>query len=79
MKNGHCPMCNSSEVYANHSSRFFSSNAKVYLRDENGAENPRTAFVAYICVECGFTALYAQDMDAIKSLPSAAGWKKASA
>ena len=77
MKNGHCPMCSSSEVYAGQAVRFFSSNAKVYLRDENGTENPRAAFVPYICMDCGFTAMYVQDMEAIKDLPKAKGWQKA--
>jgi hypothetical protein len=78
MKDGRCPMCNSSEVYANPTVRFFSSNAMVYLKDENGDPNPRTgpAFVPYICMNCGFTAMYVQDMEAIKDLPKTKGWNK---
>lgn len=79
MKDGHCPMCNSSEVFSNQTVRFFSSNAKVYLRDENGNPNPKAgpAFVPYICMNCGFTAMFVQDMETINDLPKTDGWKKA--
>jgi predicted nucleic-acid-binding Zn-ribbon protein len=78
MKDGHCPMCNSTEVYANQTVRFFSSNSKVYLRDENGEPNPRTgtAFVPYICLNCGYSAMYLQEMVAIKDLTQTTGWEK---
>ena len=49
MKNGHCPMCNSNEVYANPTTRFFSSSARVRLIDDNGAPNPSSiGFIPYI-------------------------------
>ena len=78
MKDGRCPMCNSTEVYANHTVRFFSSNSKVYLRDENGNPNPKTgpAFVPYICINCGYSAMYVQEMEAITGLPTTTGWEK---
>lgn len=78
MKNGHCPMCNSNEVYTNPSTRFFSSSARVRLVDDNGAPNPSSiAFVPYICMNCGFTAMYVEHMNDIKDLPKTKGWEKA--
>ncbi len=78
MKDGHCPMCRSNDVYAGRAVRFFSSNAKVQLVDENHFPNPPTAFTPYICLQCGFTAMYAMDMEAIMNLPNAKGWEKVS-
>lgn len=78
MKDGRCPMCNSTEVYANQAVRFFSSNARVYLRDEDGIESPKSGavFVPYVCVNCGFTAMFVKDLEAVQSLPKAKDWKK---
>ena len=70
-------MCNSNEVYANPATRFFSSSARVRLIDDNGTPNPASiAFVPYICMRCGFTAMYVEKLDDIKELPTTKGWKQ---
>jgi ribosomal protein S27AE len=76
MKDGRCPMCNSNEVYANHKVTFHASNTKVYLEDADGNVDIEAAFVPYICMDCGFTAMYVNDMNDIKDLPKLEGWKK---
>jgi len=77
MKNGKCPMCDSTEVYVNRSVRFFASNTKVNLRDESGNIEAGAGFVPYICASCGFSALYVKEMSDIQALPGKAGWEKA--
>jgi predicted nucleic-acid-binding Zn-ribbon protein len=72
MKDGHCPMCNSSEVYTNQVVKFYGSNTKVYLMDDGR----KFDIQAHFCMNCGFTAIYVQDMETIKDLPKTAGWTK---
>lgn len=70
-------MCNSNEVYANPTVRFFSSSARVRLVDDSGSSNPASiAFVPYICMNCGFTAMFVEHMDDIKDLPRSEGWEQ---
>lgn len=77
MKDGHCRMCGSTEVYTNDAVCFLSSNAPLYLKNELGSVVPQTPFVAYLCTNCGYTALYAKELAVLKELPQAKGWKKA--
>ncbi len=72
-----CPMCKSSEVYTTTEFKFMSSNAALYVRGEMANIVPQTPFVPYICLSCGFTALYAKDMAALKEIPNTKGWEKA--
>jgi predicted nucleic-acid-binding Zn-ribbon protein len=78
MKDGHCPMCKSSEVYSNPYIRFYGSNTRVYLmaEDRNTKADVQAHFTPYICMGCGFTAMYVNDMNDIKDLPKLEGWKK---
>ncbi len=76
MKDGHCPMCHSTEVYANSNERFFASNTRVHLSNADGETDIATAFVPYVCLNCGFTAMYAQDMNALKDILKTKGWTK---
>ncbi len=76
MKNGHCPMCNSNQVVTTSTVRFFASNNAVRLRDDHGNIVPTAKFVPYICMNCGFTAMYVDNMDDIKDLPKTAGWEQ---
>ncbi len=69
MKDGHCPMCNSNEVYANPTVNFRAGGELIDLEDE-------TYFVPYVCVKCGFTALYVESMDDVQALPTTEGWRK---
>jgi hypothetical protein len=75
MKNGHCPMCNTNEVYANPTVIFFASSNRLRLRDEDGNVLPQATFIPYICMNCGFTAMYVQSTEEIKGLLSQ-GWEK---
>ena len=71
MKNGRCPMCNSTDVYANLTVNFRAAGHLVDLEDE-------TYFIPYVCMSCGFTAMYVESMDDIKDLPETEGWRKIS-
>ncbi len=76
MKDGHCPMCNSTEVYANPAERFWAHSAKVHLADADDTAHIVTPFIPYVCLNCGFTAMYAEDMDVLKEIPKTKGWSK---
>ena len=76
MKDGHCPMCNSNEVYANPTERFLASNTRVHLAIEGGDVDVSTAFTPYICMNCGFTAMYVKDMKDIQDIPKTKGWMR---
>ncbi len=76
MKNGHCPMCNSEEVYANPSLKFRARGSIVDMTDDDGVDDLGAAFTPYICTNCGFTAMFVEDMEDIKDLPQTKGWKK---
>ncbi len=69
MKSGHCPMCDSNEVYANPKAQFWAGSQFVDLEDELG-------LMAYVCAECGFIAMYADEMDDLKSMIKGKGWTK---
>ena len=72
MKNGRCPMCNSTEVYSNPKAELRASTYLVELEDE---EN-EIYLVAYVCKDCGFTAMFVEDLTDIKDLPKMKGWKR---
>ncbi len=72
MKNGRCPMCNSSEVYSNPKAEFRASSYLVDLEDD---EN-EIYLTAYVCKDCGFTAMYVEDLGDIKGLPKMKGWER---
>lgn len=67
MKNGHCPMCNSTEVYCNSTVNFRAGGSLVDLEDE-------TYFIPYVCFHCGFTALYVENMDDLRDMSEEEGW-----
>jgi len=79
MKDGHCSICNSSEVYANPAVKFYGSNNKVYLMEDNRDPSADVSahFIPYICMSCGFTAMYVDDLNNLKDLPKKKGWAKA--
>ncbi len=78
MRDGHCPMCNSTEVYSNKSINFRASGQLLDLEDEDGIADLEAYFIPYICMGCGFTALYVEDLNEISDLPQTKGWKKVS-
>ncbi len=72
MKNGRCPMCNSSEVYSNPKSEFRAGTDFVDLEDDKN----EIYLTAYVCKDCGFAAMFVEDLDDIKDLPKMKGWKR---
>jgi hypothetical protein len=78
MKNGCCPMCQSTDIYTNPTVNFRASGAYVALEDQWGHEDLEMAFIPYVCLKCGFTAMYAENLDELEELPKAKGWKKVS-
>ena len=71
MKDGQCPMCHSTEIYANPTVNFRAGPNFVDLTDY-------TTFIPYICASCGFTAMYIESMDDIEELLKDKGWRKVS-
>ncbi len=72
MKDGHCPMCKSTEVYANEAYHFV-----LRLQGPVGVENIIAGLIPYICKSCGFTALYVKDVEAdFDNLTPKLGWKQ---
>ncbi len=74
MKNSKCPNCSSPDVYANPESEFRASGNIVRLNDlDNELEIEVTPFV---CVRCGFVALFILDEDKVAKLPEQKGWAR---
>jgi predicted nucleic-acid-binding Zn-ribbon protein len=69
MKDGHCPMCNSNEVYSNPRANFGAGSQYVDVDD-------RAGLTPYVCASCGFTAMYVDSMDDLKDLIKSEGWQK---
>lgn len=67
MKDGRCPMCGSSEVYACLTDIFRAGPNFVDVADE-------LTFVPYLCRSCGFTAMYVDDPKRLEDLSE--DWKK---
>ena len=78
MKNGHCPMCNSEQVYKNESVLFRAHGGILELEDDDGEDPLHFNFTPYICLDCGFTALYADYPDNLSVVRKAKDWKKVS-
>ena len=70
MKDGHCPMCKSTEIYTSDQITFRASGQIVRLE--------ATEFSPYVCTNCGFVAMYADDLDFLAALRKAKEWKKVS-
>jgi hypothetical protein len=69
MKNGICPMCNSKDVYRNPDA--------VLRAGPNYVDLDDTAdLVPYVCMSCGFTALYIEDRERLEELLEEDGWEK---
>ncbi len=69
MKSGHCPMCNSNEVYVNPEANFWAGSQALDLNDQAG-------LTAYVCARCGFTAMYIDTADGLKELIKSEGWTR---
>ena len=79
MKNGKCPMCNSTKIYTNPKAIFTETSDSANPSDVcvYDSDNEIIIYLApYICINCGFIASFADDMDIIKDLPDTDGWEK---
>ena len=71
MKDGVCPMCKSTEVYtADYTFRAYGQILQLTL--PAGA----TEFTPYVCTNCGFTAMYADEGADLAKVRKAKDWKK---
>jgi predicted nucleic-acid-binding Zn-ribbon protein len=76
MKDGHCPMCKSTEIYKNGTLSFRASGQSLELENEDGDDKLGFEFAPYICLNCGFAALYVDFPDDLSVLRKTKGWEK---
>jgi hypothetical protein len=90
MKDGICPMCKSNEVYMseNDKSRGGSVDEVAFSAGETRSPDVYYSFDTYVCLNCGYTAMFAKAiLSSIKGFPlagsqglsflkKARGWKK---
>ena len=82
MKDGICPMCKSNEVYMteNDKSRGGSVDEVAFSAGEGRSPDVYYHFDTYVCLNCGYTALFARDAfpggPGLSFLKIAKGWKK---
>jgi hypothetical protein len=78
MKNGHCPMCNSDEVYMTDTFGTLRAHGdEAHFQAMQGNNQCRFNFALYVCTNCGFTATYAKSDQGLAYLKKADDWKKA--
>ena len=84
MKDGICPMCKSNEVYMNEKEDTLyigGGNSFGFSAGEGRASNVFN-FDTYVCLNCGYTALFAKahfhspESQGLSTLKNAKGWKK---
>ncbi|HEX2620182.1 MAG TPA: hypothetical protein VHL11_08550 [Phototrophicaceae bacterium] len=89
MRSGHCPKCNSSEVYVS-AARKGLAGAQVGLKTGDGypmlnfykdkrfiPDVVLTALEIYVCQDCGYVEMYAPENDPILArLGESDNWKK---
>ncbi len=74
MKNGKCPMCNSTAVYTNSHALLRASGNSLQLIEPYSELN--TYLTPYVCVQCGFVAMFVEAIDQLKDLPDGKGWEQ---
>ena len=84
MKNGICPMCKSNEVYMtekNNTLDVGDARGLSFSAGEQGKAPENYYFDTYVCLNCGYTAMFARDAfpggPGLSFLKKAKGWKKA--
>ena len=83
MKDGNCPMCKSNDVYMTENSNTLRGGSAEGLRFEAGEGRASSlyCFDTYVCLNCGYTAMFAKPAAAgfpgLSLLRNAKGWKKA--
>jgi predicted nucleic-acid-binding Zn-ribbon protein len=73
MKNGHCPKCNSTEVYRGAPATLAAGEGWVHL--ENRKTGTNIMLDSYVCANCGYVEMYVAEASKVK-LPSLAEDKK---
>jgi hypothetical protein len=83
MKNGICPMCHSNEVYMTDDEDNLSAHGKLVFFGWIDREMAGYMSDLYVCLTCGYMALFARPFDfkgkhqELTFLEKAKGWKKA--
>jgi hypothetical protein len=83
MKNGVCPMCQSNEVYMTDNDDNLGEDGLLIFSGEAGREMGSYASDLYVCLNCGYMALFASPIvlkgkhKELTFLKEANGWKKA--
>ncbi len=77
MKDGRCPMCNGTEVYAADRPTMAVGGDYLYLDLGDGTDE-ELDLTAYVCANCGYTALFVDETvsDQLPLLKKAKGWHK---
>ncbi len=77
MKNGKCPMCNSTEVYMCDSVNVLESRSdNLHFQAMQDSDTAIYRFQAYVCTDCGFTAMFAKGTQSLTFLRKADNWHK---
>jgi predicted nucleic-acid-binding Zn-ribbon protein len=80
MKNGHCPKCNSQEVYASLDGGGIGDGFSLQVL-EGGSMVATRKWQTFLCATCGYYENYLTDEVKIARIvenPQKAGWKKVS-
>ncbi len=78
MKNGKCPMCNSTEVYMTENyDNLTARGDELHFRAETAQDTVLYRFDTYVCTDCGFTAMFAKSDKGLGFLKQADDWQKA--
>jgi hypothetical protein len=72
MKDGVCPMCKSTDVYTSDEILFRAYGQIVKL----GVPSGEMELSPYVCANCGFAAMFGDDMDKVAEVRKAKEWKK---
>ncbi len=73
MKSGHCPKCNSTEIYRGTSGTLVAGEGWIHLQNLKTGAN--IMFDAYVCTNCGYVEMYVADSSKAK-LPGLSEDKK---
>ena len=79
MKSGHCPKCNSQEIYASADGGGIGDGFNLLVLTEQESMTSTRQWQTYLCTACGYYENYLLDQDKIVRIvddPQRAGWKK---
>ena len=76
MKNGRCPMCDSTEVdMTDYFDTLGARGDNLHFQAVRGSDMAIYRFDTYVCTECGFTAMFAKGDEGLAFLREAENWK----